>query len=69
MPSYGVLRRVAFLRTDISEELIASVIRLTSIGELGISQRALVASYSNAVPSPPILFTLMMEAIRSSETA
>jgi hypothetical protein len=28
-------RRVALLRTDVSEELIASIIRVKAIGELG----------------------------------
>jgi hypothetical protein len=35
MVSCGMLRRVALLRTDISEELSASFIRVTRIGELG----------------------------------
>jgi hypothetical protein len=35
MPSFGMLRRVALVRTDVSEELSASIIRVTSIGELG----------------------------------
>jgi hypothetical protein len=30
-----MLRRVALVRTDISEERIASIIRVTRIGELG----------------------------------
>jgi hypothetical protein len=30
-----VLRRVALVRTDVSEELSASIIRVTRIGELG----------------------------------
>jgi hypothetical protein len=30
-----MLRRVALLRTDVSEELSASIIRVTRIGELG----------------------------------
>jgi hypothetical protein len=33
------------------------------------SRRALVASYCYAVPSSPILVTLMMEAIHPSETS
>jgi hypothetical protein len=33
--SSGMLRRVALVRTDISEELSASFIKVTRIGELG----------------------------------
>jgi hypothetical protein len=35
MPSSGMLRRVALVRTDVSEERIASFIRVTRIGEQG----------------------------------
>jgi hypothetical protein len=35
MLSSRMLRRVALVRTNDSEELIASIIRLTRIGELG----------------------------------
>jgi hypothetical protein len=72
-----MLRRVAHVRTDVSEELSASIIKVTRIDELGTtlavtknlsSQRASVASYGY-VPSSPILVTLMMEALRSSETS
>jgi hypothetical protein len=50
MTSSGMLRRVALVRTDVSEELNASIIRVT-IGELGTTlavtskQHASVASY------------------------
>jgi hypothetical protein len=49
--SSGMLRRVALATTDVSEELNASFIRVTRIGELEeleeiLSQRAPVASYS-----------------------
>jgi hypothetical protein len=35
MPSSGMLRRVALVRTNVSEELSASIISVTGIGELG----------------------------------
>jgi hypothetical protein len=49
--SSGMLRRVAVVITDVSEELSASFIRVTGIGEVGTtfgisSQRTSVASYS-----------------------
>jgi hypothetical protein len=34
MPSSGMLRHVAFVRTDVSEESIASIIRVTGICDL-----------------------------------
>jgi hypothetical protein len=55
----GVLRRVAHVRTDVSEEHSASFIRVTRISELGTTlavtsnrrtQRASVASTDNVVP-------------------
>jgi hypothetical protein len=68
-----MLRRVALVRTDISEEHSASFIRVTRIGELGTTQeiirsvrRLLVAAC--VVPSSPILVTLMKEALGSSDT-
>jgi hypothetical protein len=56
MASSGTLRRVALVRTDVSEELSVSIIRVIRIGELGTlavtsnricisSQCASVASY------------------------
>jgi hypothetical protein len=35
MPSSGMLRRVALVITDVSEEFSSSIIRVTRIGELG----------------------------------
>jgi hypothetical protein len=40
-----MLRHVALVRTDVSEELSASFIRMTRIGELGTTQSASVAGY------------------------
>jgi hypothetical protein len=34
MASSGMLRRVTLVRTDVSQELSASIIRVTRIGEL-----------------------------------
>jgi hypothetical protein len=69
MASSGMLRHVAFVRTDVSEELSALIIRVTRIGELVFprSVRRLLVMASVA-PSSPILVTLMMEALSSSET-
>jgi hypothetical protein len=54
---------MALVRTDVSEELSASFIRVTRIGELGTA----IALTSN-VPSSRILVTLMKKKRRSSET-
>jgi hypothetical protein len=40
MVSSGLLRRVALVRTDVSEEPGSSSIRVTRIGELGTTQAA-----------------------------
>jgi hypothetical protein len=68
-----MLRRVALVWTDISEELSAVIIRLTRIGEVGTT----LAVTSNlhqllvtaGVPSSPILVNLMTEALSTSETS
>jgi hypothetical protein len=44
--SSGMFRRVSLVRTEISEELSASFIRVTRIDELGTTLGASVASYS-----------------------
>jgi hypothetical protein len=67
-----MLRRVALVRTDVSEELSASFIRVTRIGE-GVlvflcSVRRLLVTAS-VVSSLPILFILMKEELSSSETS
>jgi hypothetical protein len=80
MPSSGMLRRVALVRTDVSEEFSASFIRVTKIGELGTtlavtsnrlflrSVRRLLVTASVFLNSP-ILVTLIKEALSSSETS
>jgi hypothetical protein len=59
MPSSGMLRHVALVRTNISEERSTFIIRLTRISELGTigvtSNRRMVQRNT------------MMEALRSSE--
>jgi hypothetical protein len=77
-----MLRRVALVRSDVSEELNASFIRVTRIGELGTTlavtsnRRTLflrsvrrLLDTASVVPSSPILVTLMMEAQNSFETS
>jgi hypothetical protein len=72
MPSFGVLHRVALVRTDVSEECSASIIKVIRICELGttlaVTSNRRTLPRKNVVLSSPILVTLMMEAIFSSET-
>jgi hypothetical protein len=53
MASTWMLRRVAVVRTDFPEELSPSIIKVKRISELGT----------------PILLSLVMEALSSSETS
>jgi hypothetical protein len=74
-----MLRRVALVRTDVSEELSASIIRVTRIGELELGTTLAINSnamrvhwllvMATIVPSSLILVTLMMEVLSSSETS
>jgi hypothetical protein len=79
-----MLPRVALVRTDVLEELSASISRVTRIGELGTTlavssnRRTLHFVFLrsvrrllvtvNVVPSSPIFVTLMMQELSSSET-
>jgi hypothetical protein len=71
--SSGMLRRVAFVRTNVSEELSASFIRLTRIGELGttlaVTSNRRTLRRNRVVLSSLILVTLMKEKLSSSETS
>jgi hypothetical protein len=82
MVSSGMLHHVALVRTDVSEELSSSFIRVTRIGYLGTTLAVtrngrtlrrntvrLLLVTSSVVPSAPILVTLMNEALSSSETS
>jgi hypothetical protein len=67
-----MLRCVAFVRSDVSEESSESIIRMTRISELGAtlavtSNRRTLRR--NVFPSSPILVSLIMEVLRSSETS
>jgi hypothetical protein len=63
MASSGMLRPADLVRTDVSEELRASIIRVRRIRDV---PRLLATAYG---PRSPILVTLMMEALSSSETS
>jgi hypothetical protein len=64
-----MLRRVALVRNDVSEELSAFFIRVTRIGELGRNTMGRLLVTAGVVPSSPILVTLMKEALSSSGTS
>jgi hypothetical protein len=66
MVSSGMLRRVALVRIDVSEEPGASFIRVTKIGELGTT---LDVTSNRYFPSSPIFVNFMMEALSFSETS
>jgi hypothetical protein len=63
MASSGMLRRVALVRTDVSEELSSSFIRVIFLRRV---RRLLVTA--RVVPSSHILVTMMKEVLSSSET-
>jgi hypothetical protein len=56
-----MLTRVALVRKDVSEERIASTVKVASV--------VLLLVTANFFPISPILVTLIMEAIHSSETS
>jgi hypothetical protein len=72
---------VALVRTDVSEEPISNIIKVTRIGELGTlavtsnwqlrlrSNLLRLLVTANVIPSSLILVTLMVVAISSSETS
>jgi hypothetical protein len=61
-----MLRRVALVRTDVSEELSASIIRVTRIGELGTT---LALTSNRCMLTANVPSSLMIEALSSSETS
>jgi hypothetical protein len=66
-----MLRRLALVRTEVSEERSASFIRVTRIGEvettLAVTSVRQLLLTANVVSISPILVTLMMEALSSSD--
>jgi hypothetical protein len=79
-----MLGRVALVRTDVSEEISPSFIRVTRIGELRTTLAVInnqstlqvflrsglrLLDTASVVPSSPILVTLMKEGLISSETS
>jgi hypothetical protein len=66
MTPSAILRRVALVRTDVSEELRASFIWVTRIGELGTT---LAVTSNRRTLRINTFVTLMKEALSSSETS
>jgi hypothetical protein len=65
-----MLRRVALVRIDVSEDRIASIISLTKLVELGTTLATLrFLVTANVFPSSAILVTLMIDAILSAESS
>jgi hypothetical protein len=62
-----MLRRVALVITDVFEKRSTFIIRMTRIGDVFLRSVLRVLVTDN-VPSSSLLVTLMMEALRSSET-
>jgi hypothetical protein len=61
-----MLSRVALVRTDVAKELSVFIIGVTSIDELRSVRRLLAPAN---VPTSPNTVTVMMEALRKSETS
>jgi hypothetical protein len=72
--SLGCYTVLPLVKTDVSEEISASITTVTRVSELGTkllcisSLRASVVCYGY-VPTSPILVTLMTEALSSFETS
>jgi hypothetical protein len=61
----GMLHRVALVRSDVLEEYIAAIIRVTRVDELSTLRR----KTANALPSPPILVAFRNVSSYESHTA
>jgi hypothetical protein len=65
MPSSGMLLRVVLVRTDVSEELSASIISVSRIDELGTlaltsNRRTMRRNTASVLPSSPILVIIII---------
>jgi hypothetical protein len=79
MPSSGILRRMVLVRTDVSEKLSASTIRVARIYELRtlavtsnrrtLRRNTKLLLTTTLVSGSTILVTLMKEALSSFETS
>jgi hypothetical protein len=72
--SYGMLRRVALVRTHVSDELSASFIRVTRISELGTtlavtSNRRTLRRNTKYIPEDTILHSHRRENLKSYTVA
>jgi hypothetical protein len=65
MASFEMLRRVALVRTDVSEELSASFIRVARVLLRSLRRLLVTANVSSSL----ILVTLMKDVLSSSETS
>jgi hypothetical protein len=75
-PSSEMLRRVVYIRNDVSGELSTSIIKVIRIGELGTTlavtnnwRTLRLLDTANGVPNSSILVTLTIEALSSWETS
>jgi hypothetical protein len=50
MPTFGMLRRMGLVTTEVSEEFSASIIRVSSISELGAPLAVIIFIYSPRAP-------------------
>jgi hypothetical protein len=70
MPSSGMLRREALVRSDVYEECIFSIFRVPRIDDLiFLSSKLQLMVTANVVSISPTLVTLITEELRSSETS
>jgi hypothetical protein len=66
MPSFRMLRRVACVTTDVSEERIASIIRVTRIEELGTEARSEEIPHGTSVHTRATRYNIQEDGILDS---